>query len=580
MYSYLKQLEARLSPEQKAKLQSIYEPTVVAVPLSNARRNVCALPNGELRSYGAPSQNGVIEYQVSRDGGISWETAYSHGAMHSCTYLEKANLYITANDRTNAVKDGGWQGGITVLRSAIGPDDPNPEAMVLREEQDYACFFQPQQSFFTDRIWFTAETNEHACFFFSDDFGETWQERKIAIPDQFEITFPHKGLRWCRSQGTEPYVVELTEDTMMMILRNPLDRFYLSYSHDGGDTWSTPAPSEFYGTNTTAFLLRLQDGRVVTFWNNTKPLPQPNYATEHPYPGENVIDGLGENAFNNRDAAHAAVSEDGGKTWLGYREFLLNPIRNNADFRYAGGTADSIDKSVHQHQAFELPFGKILVISGQNKAACRMTIFDVNWLYETARENDFRKGLVDVTVHTYLKSVSGSHFWDAGNGHCAWNRTYAAYPVPDPDGSYNEVLLVQKRHDDRLLNDIGGVAWNFPASPTGRVTVELKITEKQARFALTDRWYNVCDAYAAVQSPFWFEVDTADIGAEFATVTVDYDTVAGRATVSVNGNFLFHVAMTAPCCTAGLSYLILQCATDGDSQGFYVKSLKKVTDYA
>ena len=52
MYTYLRNLEARMSEDQKDMLRRIYEPTVVAVPLSFARRDLCILPDGEIRAYG------------------------------------------------------------------------------------------------------------------------------------------------------------------------------------------------------------------------------------------------------------------------------------------------------------------------------------------------------------------------------------------------------------------------------------------------------------------------------------------------------------------------------------------------
>lgn len=136
------------------------------------------------------------------------------------------------------------------------------------------------------------------------------------------------------------------------------------------------------------------------------------------------------------------------------------------------------------------------------------------------------------------------------------------------------MLSVSKHHDSRLINDISGMGWNFPLSKQGRVTVHIKIAEKQARFILSDRWYNVCDPYAAYQSPFWFELDVLDLGDGYAKVDIDFDTQNKRASVFVNDELLFKVNMTAEC-SVGLSYLIMQCATDGDSEGFYIKSLEK-----
>ena len=301
----------------------------------------------------------------------------------------------------------------------------------------------------------------------------------------------------------------------------------------------------------------------------------PNHSSTQPPVRDDVINGIGESAFTNRDAAHAAISEDGGESFVGFREILLNPIRNNTDFRYIGGAESSYDKSVHQFQAIELPFNKILVSVGQNQSSRRLLIFDVAWLYETTADVDFVKNaLADITTHTYVKSISDCQVPRVGNGHCAWNRAPSAYLMPDPEGGYGEALSISKHHDERLYNDIGGATWNFPASKRGTVSVEIKIAEKQARFALTDRWYNTCDPHAAMQSPFFFELDNCDIGSGFARVDIKYDTEKGIAEVYANGTRLFKVKMSQACKT-GLSYLILQCATDGDSKGFYIKSLKK-----
>lgn len=586
---YLKNMESSLTEEQKDMLKRIYAPTVVAVPLSNARKNVCILPDGEIRSYGMLyrssiwSKDGQSAYLSSKDCGLSWSLHYAYGKMNSCTYLEKGGIYMSACSRCDDDSGMGIDCGLAILRSKIGPDDPNPEVVPVGNEE-YGCCYLPQQSQYTNRIWFTAQTRNYEnlpaslaisgrpVFFYSDDMGTTWTKREIPDPNCFEVEFPHKGKRWCVGSGTEPVVTEMDKNHLLMILRTPMDCFYKSESFDGGDTWSIPEPTDFYGTDTTAYLLKLSDGRVIHFWNNAKPLSQPNH--EKMAQSDWLIHGYTDWVCTNRDVAHAAISEDNGKSFIGYREILLNEIRNHGDFRYVGGGKDCMDKSIHQFQAFELPFNKVLVSLGQNAVARRILIFDVNWLYETARKEDFMDGLVNVTTHTYLKSVSGDHFAEVGNGHCSWNRTYSAYPVPNPEGGFAEVLSVAKHHDDRLFNDIGGVGWNFPLAKQGKVTVEIKIAEKQARFILADRWYNVCDPYVTRFAPFWFELDTLDVGDGYAKVVIEYDTEKGMATVSVNDAFLCKVRMTGAC-NVGISYLIMQCACDGDSKGFYIKSMEK-----
>lgn len=584
MNGYLQKMENRMTEEQRDRLRRIWEPAVVTTPLSDSRRDLCILPDGEIRSYGRlyakndEDKNAKMGYLSSVDGGLSWTLHYSEGIMNSCTYIEKYGLYITACDGCNGNMGFGEQ-GLWVLRSKIGADDKTPEIIKLSDEC-YGDTFLPQKSAYSDRIWFTSQCSKDyntrvACFFYSDDMGRTWNKREISQVKPMEYTYPHKGKRWHISSGTEPYAVELAENELFMIIRTPNDSFYKSVSHDGGESWSEPEPSELWGTNTTAFLLRLSDGRTVAFWNNTKPLPEVDHRATRPPVTEKVVIGRHEDVFTNRDVAHAAISEDGCKTFLGYREIILNSVRNNTDFRYVGGVASSNDKSVHQFQAYELPMGKILVSAGQNVSSRRLLIFDVKWLYETARKEDFLLGLENITTHTYVKSISGCTVGSVGNGHCAWNRAPAAYLMPDPDGGYSEALYISKRQDDRLYSEIGGAAWNFPVSARGTVTAELKIIEKQARLTLTDRWYNPCDAYAAELSPFSIELDVTEIGDSFVRVELKYDTEKGRATVTVNGKYLRDIDINGACPT-GISYLILQCATEGDSKGFYVRYLSKI----
>ena len=577
MRKYLENLEARLSDDQKDILSHIYKPTVVTTPLQDARRDLCILPDGEIRSYGDLyasrhfATDGKKAYLSSVDCGLSWSIKYSKGKMNSCTYIDEGDIYLSSVDTYSS---GFGCDGLWVLRSKIGPDDPDPEVIKLSDEK-FGDTFLPVKSEFSNRVWFTTQQSNDtrtATFFYSDDFGLTWNRRELPDLPQHRVVYPHKGLRWSVFNGTEPYAVELSEKKMLMLLRNSTDSFYQSFSYDGGDSWTAPEPSIFYGVNTTPFLLRLSDGRILAFWNNTKPLPQPNYDTLKPHPGNAVVEGRGENAFTNRDAAHVAISDDGGETWKGFREVLLNPVRNSSDFRYFGGAKYSADKSVHQFQAYELPMGKILLSLGQNIASRRILIFDLNWLTESDRQENFLEGLINLTTHTYLKSVPGCSMENVGNGHCAYNRTYSAVPLPDPDGGFGEVLSIKKLTDDRTYNAIGGAGWNFPMSKRGTVSVNLKISEGDITLTLTDRWYNVCDPFVAELSPFSFKLEKDDIPEGFNTLDIDFDTLSGMATVRLGEKVLFSLRMKTPCPT-GISYLIVQCSADGD--GAYIKKLEK-----
>ena len=271
------------------------------------------------------------------------------------------------------------------------------------------------------------------------------------------------------------------------------------------------------------------------------------------------------------------MNDDGGKTFKGYREILLNSVRNNADFRYVGGHFAKGDKSIHQFQAIELPYGKVLIAVGQNAISRRLLIMDLRYLYETERKEDFIDGLCRVSSHLYLKSYSSASGVEP-NGHCQWNRFPGVVMMPDPtwDGKigtpHREVVLIRKTADDRLYNSIGGITWNFPMSRKGEVSACVLLTEKRLRFTLSDRWFNSCDEFAGSLSPFTFEVDTEDISTKFVTITLRYDVDAGRTEVYADEKFLFFVDMSRNVPT-GISYLLLQCAADGDSKGAYIREL-------
>lgn len=587
-FSYLSAIENRLSDDQKDILKKIYEPQVVGVPLDDARRSLCVMPDGELRCYGIlyikerchkPElyEGEQPAYIYSTDGGLSWSTKYAYGAMAECLYIPEKEIYISSSYFNNKQRKG-----LYALISKIGPGDENPEYIKIADDEIYFDTFLPQKSEYSDRIWFTSQSRSNICYgtpiyVYSDNFGKSWNIVRLPIPKMQEVIYPHKGMRWCHCCGSEPHAVEISRDKMMMIIRNSTDFFYCSYSYDGGETWTNPEPSVFHGTDTTAYLLKLSNGKTVAFWNNTQPLSELRHEKQLlPPPGsDGVFSGMWEDVFTNRDVNHAAITDD-AENWTGFRELHLNTIRNNSDFRYIGRKETSADKSVHQFQALELPFGKILVAMGQNEASRKLVIFDINWLYETSNSENFLvNGLSKISTHVYLKSLSGCTV-NYGGGHCAWNRTNGAVMMPDPDGTMLDCVLISKHHDSRLFNDIQGVVWNFPASKQGCVKTEIKLLEKRVRISLADHWFNPCDEYCGALSQFTFELDTDDISSVFTKIAVKYDTEKGFAQVfdETAGRLIFGVKMSGEA-KCGLSYIIVQCATDGDSEGVYLRMLEK-----
>ena len=172
MAAYLDVMANRLTADQKDMLQRIWAPTVVGTPLSDSRRDVCILPDGEIRSYGMLyaqkhfGQEGQTAYLSSTDCGLSWNIRYGHGKMNACTYIEKGDIYLTVCDTYN--NNRGFEQGLYVYRSTIGPDDPDPEVIKLSDER-YIDSFLPKESLYSRRVWFTTQVDNNPEFFFSDE---------------------------------------------------------------------------------------------------------------------------------------------------------------------------------------------------------------------------------------------------------------------------------------------------------------------------------------------------------------------------------------------------------------------------
>ena len=80
-FSQIEAIEKHLTDSDKERLKRIYAPTVVTVPIENARRNLLVMPNGEIRSYGLTQKTkaadegmgGIPAYISSENGGLDWK---------------------------------------------------------------------------------------------------------------------------------------------------------------------------------------------------------------------------------------------------------------------------------------------------------------------------------------------------------------------------------------------------------------------------------------------------------------------------------------------------------------------------
>lgn len=582
----IEKMQSLLNERDLERLKEIYEPTVVCIQPDNSHNGICVMPDGEIRSYGVLDSTLEGEYRLgylsSRNCGMDWTRVYLpegcattlEGGMVPAGKLIMggavptpwSNKFVCLATLSSDDKKGTY-----AMLSDVGPDDPEPR-MVKITDDIYGSLFLPTMLEGRKRIITTgsgcSNHNYKPAVFYSDDDGETWNIVALKNTPKHEVEFPHLGRRW-ENNGAEPNLVELPGGRLMLIMRTSLDYFYLYYSDDGGETWTDGEPSDFHGTLTSPFFLRLHDDRVVLFWNNTRPLAEPDHEKTWPPVSAGVKAGWGEDAFTNRDANHAAITDD-GVNWTGFREIYLNSRRNAADFRVRGND----DNSVHQFQAIELPYGKILVAFGQHEYSRRTAIFDVKWLYEKENREDFSNGLTKVTTHLFVKSVSDSHYNQRIPGHCAWNRTNGALLLPDPTGNFREALQICRIRDQRLVSELQGAVWNFPKAYRGKLTMEIYIAGEGVNVRLCDHWMNAGDPHVGLWSIFDFKLDKNVLAPNaWHEIVMQIDTVGGSMQVMHEDKLLLTVPMKqeAP---NGVSYIHLQTAAqEEDFAGTYIRKL-------
>lgn len=492
---------------QKPAFTEIHAPTVVGIPPSDAYIGLSMLESGEIRhyNYGEQSLPGSF-YISSLDSGLSWKKVsipslipYADtrsplsGEYMRVAYIDNAGVYAI---RTA----GGLDAGRTITKITSEPLIMCKPPVFIRSGK---------------RVLVGTHTiNRSGCgVLYSDDDGISWKKSQfINTPPHTKGGF-HKGIRWNHG-GVEPTVIELSDGRLWMLIRTPQDTHYQSFSDDGGETWQDPTPSPFYGTLTMPTLGRLKDGRMILFWNNTTPLPELASA-----------DGVWDDVFTNRNVLHAAISEDDGKSWIGLRELMLDPVRNAHDF----GTSAGGDKSVHQTQFVEPAPDKLLVSLGQSLRNRKMVIFDVDWLYEKSHSSDFSDSLQNWSTFKYYKGVVG---------HCGYNRTQGGQIIPHPTKPGANILWLRHLPNDSLLDANDGAVWNFPASRKGEFKTRIAFAQGSvpARVMLNDRWFNASDSVAAYHAMYVLSLDPKTLkikDTKFHEITIRWDLDSKNTTASV-----------------------------------------------
>lgn len=146
--------------------------------------------------------------------------------------------------------------------------------------------------------WKEPDWAGHIVCYFSDDAGRTWKPSESTL-----ITHTPEGKRVTTQ---EPGVVELKDGRLMMFVRTREGMQYVSYSGDGGNTWSELKPSNIIGPCSPASIERIPgSGELLLVWNN--------HANVDP------------RLLDRRTPLTVAVSRDEGTTWENVRNVAWRP---------------------------------------------------------------------------------------------------------------------------------------------------------------------------------------------------------------------------------------------------------------
>ena len=170
-----------------------------------------------------------------------------------------------------------------------------------------------------------------------------------------------------------------------------------------------------------------------------------NSCLRHPY------------AYDGRQVIHAAISDDEGKTWRGYRKVVRDPLRNElrsplgdygTAYPFLMATADNV----------------AIVSTGQGQGRTRLLRLDPAYLEETRQSTDFSEGLDDWSVF----------------------ETKGVGTAPHPEQTGAQVLSIQRADHEFPATAV----WNFPSGREGSLRLRLMVQDgKQGvNIGLTDHF--------------------------------------------------------------------------------------------
>lgn len=349
---------------------------------------------------------------------------------------------------------------------------------------------------------------------YSDDDGETWTtgEDRLSI-----LQDPDRGRT--RYGAIEPHVVQLADGRVWMLIRSKNGMYYESYSEDGS-VWPQPEPTRFIVSDSPPWVVRLADDRMVLFLNSSQRWDNPR-----------------SYAIGGREALHVALTEDGGETWLGFREILRD---DQGTTRGDHGTA--------YPSAVENAEGKVVVTTGQGDDRRAIILFDPDWIKETEQADDF----------------------SAGDAQWSMIGSTGTEIVHHPETEGANALSIRKPGRGKP----SAAVWNFPMMEAGHLALRLKPLPgwQGTEIALTDHFSVSNDMEANDNAVYQVRLPRGERlkTGEWNDVEITFRE-SGSATMSINGNV--HTTLEqgrAP--RFGLNYLRLtSSAEEPDLAGILVE---------
>ena len=358
---------------------------------------------------------------------------------------------------------------------------------------------------------------------YSDDNGATWK-----MPSG-EVAINTGAVDWYESGAAEPVGIQL-EDGRIWLLPRSQDGFqWESFSSDNGMTWTPAQHTRFVSNQSAMAILRLKDGRILLLWNNCG------------------AEGLPPIKWGNAERAvlAAAISDDEGKTWKGYREVAR--VTTSAQVSYPHVT--------------QMPNGRLLI-----NAAGFLATFDAEFLTRTEFSEAFGRG---IRRWSTLASEGVS-------------------VVPDPgDGPGNVLKMVKLKADVTFA-----ACLNFPFGRKGAITIQLRIEPgfQGAHLTLSDH-YDLPGLPRDASFPVrinakgrillsgsggtWLSTPGDLTPGAWHELKLTWDCASHEALMELDGIEVGRLHQYV--CTDGVCYLRLRStATTTDEAGMYVKSVRVV----